>query len=152
MHNELHLIESEQDAAAVLEYFNRFHDGFVRRVELLSHDSFEQDETGQSHICTGRFTVVLEIAHHNYDQGQQPHNRVVRLTLNDVRDFCFDLRGHNLCEWDIYDLDMQLDEDPDQALRLILTRSFLVGTCGWEQRRQTLLLFKSATIQEILST
>ncbi|MBI2485598.1 MAG: hypothetical protein HYW01_01280 [Deltaproteobacteria bacterium] len=89
----------------MLEYFNGFYDGFVKRVELLPHDRFE--ETGpwyfeRGHLCTGQFDVVIDIAHYNYGQGDQPSNRLVSCHFQDFKDFCLDLRGNESYEWESY--------------------------------------------------
>ncbi len=35
------LVASPEEAAAVLHYFNGFHDGYIKRLTLVSHDYFE---------------------------------------------------------------------------------------------------------------
>ena len=30
------------EAKAVLDYFNGFHDGFIKQLSIISHDSFEE--------------------------------------------------------------------------------------------------------------
>lgn len=48
-----------------IERFNGFHDGFLKRVEIVSSDQFEDSE-GKSRIVNGHVTVRLELAHVNY--------------------------------------------------------------------------------------
>jgi hypothetical protein len=35
------VVATAEGTAAVLEYFNGFHDGFIKRLALISHDYFE---------------------------------------------------------------------------------------------------------------
>ena len=48
------LVSSAAEAAKVLDYFNGFHDGFMKRIQVTSSDGIDEDR-GQS--CTGLFEV-----------------------------------------------------------------------------------------------
>lgn len=163
MNAQVHSIESEEQATEALKYFNGFHDGFLKRIELESQDSFQQDGpeyTDRGHICSGRFSLLLDIAHYNYGHGWQPHNRLVCFEFRDVQDFCLDLHDHASHEWDIYEIHINSVTRPivgtsdasEDALELLLTRSFFVRESKWEQRQQSLFSFKYAIVEEKLST
>ena len=163
MNNKVHSIQSEEEAKEVLKYFYGFHDGFVKRIELISHDSFELDGPkylDRYHLCTGRFRLLMDIAHYNYDQGNQPHNRLVCFDFSDVQDYCLDLRNHEAWEWDIYEIHINSvvrsvagkPSGTEQALELLLTRSVYSEESKWEHRRQSLFSFKHAFVEEKLST
>jgi hypothetical protein len=162
MKAQVHSIESEQQAAEVLKYFHDFHDGFIKRIELVSQDSFRQEgpeHPGPSHVCTGEFNLSMDIAHFNYGPINQPFNRLVCIEFRDVRDFSLDLRDHSLYHWDISAIHINSVTRPlnilgatEAAFELLLTRSFYVEDTGWEQRKQTLFSFKSAIAKEKLST
>ena len=162
MKAQVHTIESEQQAAEVLTYFHDFHDGFIKRIELVSQDTFEQhrpEDAAYSHVCTGRFNLFLDIAHHNYGHGRHPLNRLVCFEFSNVQDFCLDLRDHACHEWDIYEIHINSMTRPiniigatEDAFELLLTRSFYVEDTGWEHRQQTLFSFKHATVEEKLSS
>ena len=68
MKGKVHSIESEQQAAEVLKYFHDFHDGFIKRIELVSLYSFHQEgpeHPGHSHVCTGELilrTIITALA------------------------------------------------------------------------------------------
>ena len=162
MEAQVHTIESEQQAAEVIKYFHDFHDGFIKRIELVSQDSFHQEgpeHPGHSHVCTGEFNLSMDIAHYNYGHGQQPYNRLVCFEFYDIRDFSLDLRNHTADEWDISAIHINSITRPinilgatEDAFELLLTRSFYVEESKWEQRQQSLFSFKYATIEEKLST
>jgi hypothetical protein len=88
-------VETPEDAEAVLAYFNGFHDGFVKRLALVSHDFFEARGV---QACSGRLDLELEIAHHNYRDGEPPANQVVHARFTHVRRLRADVPG-NAAEW-----------------------------------------------------
>ena len=163
MNAQIRSIESEEQAKEVLKYFHGFHDGFLKRIELVSQDTFAQngpEDIGYSHVCTGRFNLFLDIAHYNYGHGRHPFNRLVCFEFHDVQDFCLDLHNHTYYEWDIYEIHINSVTRPivdsidafEDALELLLTRSFIDGESSWEQRQQSLFSFKQAIVEEKLST
>ena len=91
------VVATPEDAEAVLEYFNGFHDGFIKRLTLLSHDYFE-DRGAQ--VCSGRLDLELTIAHYNYRNGEPPADRLVRASFAHVRHLHADMPG-NAVEWSI---------------------------------------------------
>ena len=94
MKAQVNTIESEQQAAEALKYFHDFHDGFIKRIELVSQDSFHQEEPehpGISHSCTGEFNLSMD---HNYGPINQPYNRLVCIEFFYIRDFYLDQRNH----------------------------------------------------------
>jgi hypothetical protein len=68
------VVASPGEAEAVLDYFNGFHDGFIKRLTLVSHDYFEARGT---QVCSGRLDLELLIAHYNYRDGEPPADQVV---------------------------------------------------------------------------
>lgn len=155
-------IENARDAEQVLEHFNYFHDGFIQRVELVSHDRFEQEGpayTDRAHVCTGTFDVSLDIAHYNYGQGEQPCQRLVACRFENVRDFALDLRGHQGHDWPITRIDISevtrakgfTPGEAEPALELRLMRPLLVDGTRWERQEHTLFTFSRATLEEGLN-
>jgi hypothetical protein len=158
----IYSIENARHAEAVLERFNYFHDGFIKRVELLSHDRFEQNGpayTDRAHICTGSFEVILEIAHYNYGPGDQPYNRLIKCRFEDVQGFLLDLRTHQLHDWPITRVDiaevgrsrMGVPGRSEQALEVRLVRPRLVDGSRWESQEHTLFSFARAEFEEAIS-
>jgi len=54
-------ISSEETAATALDYFNGFHDGFMKRIVFASQDRIEDD---LSQTCTGLFDAEIDFAHY----------------------------------------------------------------------------------------
>ena len=57
------LITNLSEAEAVLDYFNGFHDGFIKQLTLISHDRFEARGVQAS---SERLTLEITLAHYNY--------------------------------------------------------------------------------------
>jgi hypothetical protein len=91
------VVATPEDAEAVLEYFNGFHDGFIKQLTLLSHDYFE-DRGAQ--VCSGRLDLELTIAHYNYRNGEPPADQLVHARFAHVRHLQADVPG-NAAEWSI---------------------------------------------------
>jgi hypothetical protein len=95
--NTNRLVETPEDAEAVLEYFNGFHDGFIKRLTLVSHDYFEARGV---QACSGRLDLELTIAHYNYRGGEPPADQLVHARFTHVRHLLADMPG-NAAEWSI---------------------------------------------------
>lgn len=154
-------VTNVREAERILEHFNYFHDGFIQRVELRSHDRFEQNGpafTDRAHVCTGMFDVTLDIAHSNYGPADQPCNRLVQCRFDDVQGFLLDLRAHQLHDWPITRMDIVDVGRPrvgapsgsEQALEVRLLRPRLVDGSRWESQEHTLFSFLRATFEEAL--
>ena len=86
------VVSSEESAAKALDYFNGFHDGFMKRIVLESRDRISED---LSQSCTGMFDVEIDFAHYNYSEGAEPfhpHNQIVRAEFRNVQDILTDFR------------------------------------------------------------
>ena len=89
-------VSSEQTAGSALDYFNGLHDGFMKRIVLVSQDRIEPD---RSQTCTGVFDVEIDFAHYNYPRGAEPfhpHDQIVRAQFRNVQDILADFRGEYL--------------------------------------------------------
>jgi len=64
-------VSSDATAAKALDYFNGFHDGFMKRIMFTSQDQIERD---LSQACTGVFDVEIDFAHYNYPRGIARHS------------------------------------------------------------------------------
>jgi hypothetical protein len=154
-------VSSVREAQQILERFNHFHDGFIQRLELLSHDRFEQQGrsfTDRAHVCTGMFDVALDIAHYNYGPGDQPANRLIQCRFEDVQSFLLDLRAHQLHDWPITRIDISevgrpragVPEGREKAMEVRLLRPRLVDGSRWKSQEQVLFSFARATFEEAL--
>ena len=94
---EIRVVATPEEAEAVLEYFNGFHDGFIKRLTLVSHDYFEARGT---QVCSGRLNLEMEIAHYNYRDGEPPADQVIEARFTHVRHLHADMPG-NAAEWSL---------------------------------------------------
>jgi hypothetical protein len=86
------IVSSVEEAARVLDYFNGFHDGFIKRFVIESRDEILAD---RSQSCTGVFDVRIDFAHYNYQQGAEPfhtHDQIVTTRFSNVQDLFCDFR------------------------------------------------------------
>jgi hypothetical protein len=145
-------IGSAAEAAAALDYFNGFHDGFMQRIVVTSHDRMEPD---RSQLCTGQFTVAIDFAHYNYAHGTPPPSQLVHGEFEEVQDPCLDLR-EALFSSPIIALDVRAARrresgamDDTDCLALIVTRRYYIEPeRRWELREATLFTFARATLVE----
>lgn len=137
-------IDSLQDAARVLEYFNHFHDGYIARIEIASRQYPAEDG---SVVCSGLFDVVLRIAHSNYGDGSQPPDRQIVGAFSEVSRICLDFHEVNECDWFIYELQFHAEQD---LFSLILVRNQYEAD-AWQIRRHELFRFRSAEFCESLA-
>jgi len=152
----LEYLKTEEDSRRIVDRFNGFHDGFIHKLILRSRDAFEQEGTEVTdivHQLTGRFDVRLDIAHYNYDQGLQPHDRIVRCFFKNVQDFCLDLRSRKSYEWLIKNMEMtavtrvQESGEPEAVFSLNILWSKPVDQ-SWEVCKSQLLTFQEAEFEE----
>lgn len=78
------------EADAILEYFNAFHDGFIKRLTLLSHDVFEERGV-QTHSV--RPDLEITFAHYNYQRDTRPHDQIIEAKFFQVMDFAMSFSG-----------------------------------------------------------
>ncbi|MDT7041424.1 hypothetical protein [Candidatus Nitronereus thalassa] len=149
-------LRTQEDSARILERFNGFHDGFIHKLLLRSHDVFTKngpEVTDIAHRCSGQFDVRIDIAHYNYGQGTQPHDRIVRGFFRNVQDFCLDLRSRKSCEWPIKNVEViagtRVNEtggtEPCFSLNMVWSK--LVNQ-SWEVATEQLLTFQEAEFEE----
>jgi hypothetical protein len=91
------VLTTPEEVEAILEYFNGFHDGFIKKLTLSSHDYFERRGV---QACSGRLDLDLVIAHYNYRSGEPPANQLVHARFTHVRHLHADMPG-GAAEWSI---------------------------------------------------
>ena len=149
-------IKTQDNATRILDHFNGFHDGFIHKFVLRSHDVFTREGpevTDIAHQCSGRFDVRIDVAHYNYGQGTQPHDRIVRCFFRNVQDFCLDLRSRKSYEWPITNVEITAGTrvtesgETESCFELTMLWSKLVDE-SWEISRAELLTFQEAEFEE----
>jgi hypothetical protein len=140
------VISSEETAASALDYFNGFHDGFMKRIVVESRDRIDED---QSQSCTGLFDVHIDFAHYNYADGAEPfhpHNQIVRAEFRDVQDILFDFQSGYLGNTII---GFSIVAASRGRLELRLSRHcYLEGERRHELREMRLITFREAVFAE----
>ena len=121
--NTTRVLKTPEEAAAILEYFNGFHDGFIKQLTLNLYDYFERWGV---QACSGRLDLELEIAHYNYRDGEPPADQVVHARFTHVRDLQADMPGRT-AEWTIMNVCIS---GPAFALRIWpKNRASALGCC-----------------------
>lgn len=163
-------VRTLSEAQHMLDYFNAFHDGFIKRMTVASHDDIDEDH---SQICTGLFEVECDFAHYNYGYVSierspkksfrrdsvsplRPYSQVVRARFFDVQDFQIDL-GEGYLGNTILALSFTEDRrrrenstTNERALALHLTRHFYVERVRrHEMRESRLFTFRRAVVVEL---
>jgi hypothetical protein len=118
-------LRTPEEAAAILEYFNGFHDGFIKQLTLSSYDYFERRGV---QACSGRLDLEVVIAHYNYRDGEPPADQVVHARFTHVRDLQAEVLGR-AAEWTIMNVHIEpgvrtsdLAEEPCFYARLLQNR------------------------------
>jgi hypothetical protein len=149
-------VASVEEAAGVLEYFNGFHDGFLKRITLRSRDQMGPDR-GQS--CTGVFDVEIEFSHYNYQKGAEPlqrYDQIIRASFRNVQDIFCDLRegfqGNTITRLTIHAASRRTGGGTavGQCLALRRGRQFYYEEYRrWEFRESQFFTFTDATFTEL---
>ena len=146
----MHTVTTYEAALAVREYFNAFHDGFIKTLTLVSHDVFEARGV---QAASARLDLTLCFAHYNYQQGSRPASQLITGQFYEVMDLSLACRGF-LHEWSIYDLSfseahrMLEDGREEPCLRAVLQQSRLSPSRTWQQHEDLAFTFRRATFEE----
>jgi len=148
-------VSSVEEATTVIDYFNGFHDGFMKRIAITSQDEIGED---RSQSCTGAFDVEIEFAHYNYQRGQeplQPYGQIVHASFHNVQDLFCDFRegflGNTIICLAITAWNRRKggSSATERCLELRLTRSYYFEEYRrYERRESPLFTFTDATFRE----
>jgi hypothetical protein len=146
--NARRTLRTPEEAAAILAYFNGFHDGFIKQLTLNSYDYFERRGV---QALSGRLDLELEIAHYNYREGEPPADQLVLAHFSYVRDLGVHMPG-KAAEWTIMNVHFEpgvrpsdLNEEPCFHARLLQNR--LDGD-RWVHHQALGFSFREAEFQE----
>lgn len=139
------------EANEVLDYFNGFHDGFIKRLTVVSHDEFEDRETQQ---CRGAFDLELVFAHCNYQADTQPHDQLIEARFSRVKDLSIAFSGQSY-EWAIANLSFtettrsREDGSVEPCLKATLLQHRLTDGREWVIHEDLSFTFTEATFDEV---
>jgi hypothetical protein len=111
-------IRTGSNAREATDFFNAFHDGFIKSFEVLSDDEFEDIGV---HAVTGPLTLVIEFAHYNYDEGRTPAGRRIEARFERVRLLELSFSGGE-SDWPITAFEVDEDESGQLGARLLQAR------------------------------
>jgi hypothetical protein len=139
------------EAGEVLGYFNGFHDGFIKRLTVISHDEFEDRDT---QYCHGAFDVAIVFAHCNYQADTRPHTQLIEAKFNRVKDLSIAFSGQSH-EWAIVNLSVteatrsSLDGSIELCLKATLLQHRLKDGREWVIHEDLSFTFAEATFDEV---
>jgi len=149
-------IATVDDAARTLDYFNGFHDGFMKRIVIDSRDSIAEDLSQSS---TGLFDVTIDFAHYNYARGEEPfhpHDQIVRGEFRRVQgifaDFHEGYLGNSISSVSVTAANRKRagETASEPCLALYLARNFLLEEHrSWELRKAQVFTFAEARLFEL---
>ena len=148
-------VSSAAAAAKVLDYFNGFHDGFMKRINIISIDEIDED---RAQSCTGLFEVEIDFAHYNYQEGSapfHPYNQIVHARFCKVQDIFCDFRegflGNTIISLSVVPANRRkgASTSTELCLGLQLARHYYLEEFRrYELRRSQLFTFGEATFRE----
>ena len=144
------IVTSSDEAKAVLDYYNGFHDGFIKRLSIISHDSFEELHVQSS---AQRLDLKITFGHHNYQRGNRPAGQLITAKFHAVMDISISFSGL-LHEWSIYELFIAStcrtleDHRSEPCLNALLLQSRLTEERRWLRHEDLLFTFSHAEFDE----
>ena len=138
-------VTTPADAGSALDYFNGFHDGFVRELALRSHDRFEARGV---HELSGWLDLEIVFAHYNYRSGEPPADQLVRARFTRVSALVADFplaQG----EWSIDRLEIEAGDGGGLMARLVQHR--LVDG-AWTTAEGLRFAFQTAEVEEVFAS
>lgn len=134
-------IAAPAEANEALDYFNGFHDGFIRELKLRSHDRFEARGAQE---LSGRLDLEIVFAHYNYRSGEPPADQLVHARFTRVSALVADFPlTHG--EWFIDRLEVAAGDGGGLMARLFQHR--LVDG-AWTTAEDLRFAFESAEMEE----
>jgi hypothetical protein len=97
------IIQSAQEAQAALNIFNGFHDAFIQKFCLISHDKFEARGI---QTLSGELDLEITFAHYNYRMGEPEPDQLVVAKFSSVMGLEFSISGLSY-EWSVNGLHIQ---------------------------------------------
>ena len=138
-------------AKASLDYFNGFHDGFIKRLSLISGDQFEAWGVQSS---SERLTLEITIAHYNYQQGTKSPDQLITASFYEVMNLSMAFSGLSY-EWSINHVSISEarrtleDGRVEACLEAVLTQSRLNNERQWELYDSLKFTFSRAEFEEL---
>ncbi|HEX9921836.1 MAG TPA: hypothetical protein VGD99_04175 [Anaerolineae bacterium] len=146
-----HLVTSLNEAETALDYFNGFHDGFIKQLAIISHDRFEARGVQAS---GERLALEITLAHYNYQQDTKPAQQLIKVRFFEVMNLSLEFSGLSY-EWSInhatFSETQRTLEDGRTAacLGTSLVQSRLNSQREWELHEDVRFTFSRAEFEEL---
>ena len=146
-----YVITTAKEASEALNYFNGFHDGFIKRLTITSHDEFKSRD---EQICAGELDLAIVFAHYNYQNGERHYDQKIEARFNGVKDLMICFSGTSY-EWSVNELAIsetqRVGEDgrDEQCLRAVVAQSRLEGGREWVLHDDLSFTFRICTLREV---
>ena len=146
-----HLVANLSEAETGLDYFNGFHDGFIKQLALISHDRFEARGVQAS---GERLTLEITLAHYNYQQDTRSAHQLIRARFFEVMNLSLDFSGLSY-EWSInhlafFETQRALEDGQTAAcLGASLVQFRLNLQRDWELHEDVRFTFSRAEFEEL---
>lgn len=139
------------EAMKLLDYFNGFHDGFIKRLSIVSKDQFVSRGEQQ---CAGELGLEIIFAHYNYQNGKPPHDQLVEVRFQGVKDVEIEFSG-NSYEWAIDSLTIAESERSrehggvETCMKAVLIQKRLDDGREWVRHEDMTFTFRSCVFREL---
>lgn len=147
----LRRIATVVEAKEALDYFNGFHDGFIKRLSIVSHDEFKSHH---EQAFAGELDLEITFAHNNYQDGRRPYNQLVEARFNGVKDLRINFSGKSY-EWSINSISIgetnRLADtgNVEACLKGVLVQNRLEDGRQWVLHEDMSFTFRSCVLTEI---
>ncbi len=144
-------IRNLQDAQQAIDEFNSFHDGFIQKLCILSHDRFEARGVQSQ---TGDFDLEITFAHYNYRDGETPPDQLVKAIFNRVKGIEIAFSGLSY-EWSVNHVEFREGQrtietnDLEPCLAFALWQPMLTAKREWELKEVMRFTFTKAEFMEL---
>ena len=143
-------LKTIEDAELILDYFNGFHDGFIKQLTLKSSDEFK--DWGHQ-LCTGDLSLEIIFAHYNYAAGERPHTQLIEAEFRQVKDLSINFSGQ-AHEWSILNVLVtesartREDGSSEPSFRAVLLQNRLENN-EWQPNEDLAFTFTEGVFHEI---
>ncbi len=145
-----------------LEFFNYFHDGFIRRSTISTSQQFSQ--VADPYADPPRLDLTLTIAHYNYAYGPdgftRPFTQEIEATFEYVTDFTADWTGRSPDGY-LFNVACEARERPihglalngnEACLRVVLVGKRLIAGQEWRECEDVVFTCLRGSMCELLAS
>ena len=138
------------EALGLLDYFNGFHDGFIKQLSIRSRDEFVS--RGEQH-CAGELGLEIIFAHYNYKDGKRPHDQLVAARFEGVKELAIEFSG-NSYEWAVDGLTLAETERAregggvEACMSAVLVQKRLNDSREWVRHEDVTFTFRGCSFRE----